>query len=566
VLVDLVIRDVDAKLREGHIALAYELCNAALESGATSASLFAKRGQIHRLMFQNGRAIEDLSTAVRTAPSVNSMNRLVQAWEIVVSLAQALREAGEVLSAIHLLETHLPQSPEVSKLFVVMNGTFELGYLRRQIWQSDRSWRCLRRLSFSGLSFFDAEIESTRREISDLRVQISARLKKIKNNGETAADLKMLAELLCKYGKPKFAQACLRRMGVGFESDVRTLIVKFYVLLRLQNVGEAVAELLKYRDMHDANGEYVYCLSFGLLQLGQIDAAVERLSALPLKTLQGRCFELLWRIQINKRGAAAAVVDWASQSFAKQASAASASQYLTALHLSGALRVEFGNIIGPENRDVTRPKTIVQFWDRDPPEEIVELMAHWRQSNPDWTYRLFDDESARAFIRANFGESLGELYDFCHHPAMKSDFFRVGYLLVHGGVYLDADEKCVQSADVFFKGWENVSFAASVSPDVPFYVHNWFISANPRHEILSIAWDLMTEGISQHRRERRKVDIWLTTGPGMLTRAVAQHLQRCASSETSAEIVLIPEHRFRQFAVTPALNYKATKAGNWRLA
>jgi hypothetical protein len=416
------------------------------------------------------------------------------------------------------------------------------------------------------LPYFNAEIESVRSEFTELKQQISAGLKKIRTDDVTDDELRRLAECLCKYGKPKFACACLKRMAGGYERDPKALIVKFYALLRLRTVADAVTELTKYYDLYKYRADYVYCLSLGLLQLGDVEAAVQRLSALPLPALRGRCFDLLWRIEVNKRGRPAAVIDLASSFIADDASVASACQYLTALHLTGALRIEFAAVTTKSNQSPTRPKTILQFWDREPPEEIAALIAEWRQSNPTWAFRLFEDSSAREFLRANFGGDVAESYDSCHHPAMKSDMFRIAYLLIHGGVYIDADEKCLQPADAFFKGWESAAFAAVVSPIVPFYIRNGFISAAAGHDILSIAWDLMLRTIAQSRRERRKIDIWLTTGPGILTRAVAKYVQTTGEVATSSDMILITEHRYHQFAVTPQLSYKTTKTGNWRLA
>src|SRR5207302_5191018 len=31
-------------------------------------------------------------------------------------------------------------------------------------------------------------------------------------------------------------------------------------------------------------------------------------------------------------------------------------------------------------------------------------------------------------------------FDHCHHPAMRSDYFRLCYILKRGGFYVDADE------------------------------------------------------------------------------------------------------------------------------
>lgn len=59
--------------------------------------------------------------------------------------------------------------------------------------------------------------------------------------------------------------------------------------------------------------------------------------------------------------------------------------------------------------------------------------------NPDWEYRLYDNEECRAFVAANYDRRTLQLYDriSARYGAARADFFR--YLLLYrlGGVYLD---------------------------------------------------------------------------------------------------------------------------------
>jgi mannosyltransferase OCH1-like enzyme len=86
-----------------------------------------------------------------------------------------------------------------------------------------------------------------------------------------------------------------------------------------------------------------------------------------------------------------------------------------------------------------QPATIFQFWDRDPPSEIVDLMNTWKLEQPGFLYRAFDAEAALTFITDNIGAEAGEAYRECKLPAMKADFFRYCALYASGGIYIDAD-------------------------------------------------------------------------------------------------------------------------------
>src|ERR1051325_132784 len=92
------------------------------------------------------------------------------------------------------------------------------------------------------------------------------------------------------------------------------------------------------------------------------------------------------------------------------------------------------------------PKTIVQFWHnlQELPEDIGECIASWnRWTTSGFTHRLFDERSAKAFIGDSFDSRHERAFEHCCHPAMQADYFRLCYLLVEGGFYVDADDVCI---------------------------------------------------------------------------------------------------------------------------
>ncbi|WP_114912291.1 WcbI family polysaccharide biosynthesis putative acetyltransferase [Acidibrevibacterium fodinaquatile] len=87
---------------------------------------------------------------------------------------------------------------------------------------------------------------------------------------------------------------------------------------------------------------------------------------------------------------------------------------------------------------------IVQFWDSlDPPSDVLELIAAWRASVSPGSHLLFNESSALKFILDNFPPKYAEAFEHCFHPAMKSDLFRLAYLYVNGGIYIDADDSII---------------------------------------------------------------------------------------------------------------------------
>lgn len=89
------------------------------------------------------------------------------------------------------------------------------------------------------------------------------------------------------------------------------------------------------------------------------------------------------------------------------------------------------------------PLRIVQFWDNMDrlPDDVGECIESWRKVEEQGVERLlFDKRQARDFIHRKLGLRQQRAYDKCYHPAMQSDYFRLCYIFVEGGCYIDADD------------------------------------------------------------------------------------------------------------------------------
>ena len=83
------------------------------------------------------------------------------------------------------------------------------------------------------------------------------------------------------------------------------------------------------------------------------------------------------------------------------------------------------------------PKRIVQFWNdlQRLPEDVQACMDSWKQlERIGFELDVFDESSARTFIRDRLGARHEKAFDRCYHPSMMSDYFRYSYVLVEGGL------------------------------------------------------------------------------------------------------------------------------------
>jgi len=189
------------------------------------------------------------------------------------------------------------------------------------------------------------------------------------------------------------------------------------------------------------------------------------------------------------------------------------------------------------------PRTLVRFWHdpSDVPPDVRKCLESWNTLRDEgFAFRMFSDVSAAAYIAEHYGPRERAAFARCRHPAMRSDYLRMCFVLAEGGLYVDADDVLLGGAwkDVFRDG------ALKVQPlcyDVParcmvpaselrrtdlptdgriFYVNNNPIAAPAGHPVLRRALVRATDRLLG---DEPAPEIQSTTGPGNLTAALAAH-------------------------------------------
>lgn len=226
----------------------------------------------------------------------------------------------------------------------------------------------------------------------------------------------------------------------------------------------------------------------------------------------------------------------------------------------------------------------MQFWDDgdNVPADVAECMATWTALDDLGFHRvLYDDDSARRFIVGRCAARHVRSFDRCRHPAMRSDYFRLCYLVALGGVYIDADDAytgadpSVLSVDgrlrlqpMCYDRSTGAMVGASeyLSEDLPsgdwtYYVNNNPILAPPGHPVLRSALERATRLLLDG--DGRGLGVQSTTGPGNLTAALVGHAAAQAREGASRDFVFLP--RWEDVAVSRwPLSYRADSR-NWRL-
>lgn len=188
------------------------------------------------------------------------------------------------------------------------------------------------------------------------------------------------------------------------------------------------------------------------------------------------------------------------------------------------------------------PKRIVQFWDDLDrlPDDVGECIESWRKAEEQGIERLlFDKHQAREFIHRRLGPRYKQAYDKCYHPAMQSDYFRLCYVFVEGGCYVDADDVYdgAQIQHLFSDGQLRIQplcYDMATNMMVPpslftkpganevswiFYFNNNPLIAGNGHPLLYRALTQATLSLEKDMSSGLP-DIQSTTGPGNLTKSI----------------------------------------------
>jgi tetratricopeptide (TPR) repeat protein len=247
--------------------------------------------------------------------------------------------------------------------------------------------------------------------------------------------------------------------------------------------------------------------------------------------------------QISEAGYTAAVL-------ANPDSTAAAVSLMLAWRLSGT----FTRAVGLAGAAI--PRAIVQFWDSEtPPEDISVLRESWHAHNPGYSRELFNDATAQAFLASTYPPAVLLAYRRVFEPAQKADIFRLAYLAARGGVYVDADDRCLAPLESILPA----DAALVCYQEDHGTLGNNFIAAVPGHPVLQLAMALAVDAINRGDTD----NVWLATGPALLTRAAAQILAENFDPEAKGLLpgvfVLHRRDLFRAVAIHCSAGYKVTQ-------
>ena len=131
------------------------------------------------------------------------------------------------------------------------------------------------------------------------------------------------------------------------------------------------------------------------------------------------------------------------------------------------------------------PRRIMQTSSRDDvPLHMRRAMERVMRLNPEYEHHYFSDRRIRGFMQEHFDTQVLKAFDDLIPGAFKADLFRLAWLYVEGGVYLDGDIDVKQPLRSIVDPNDDFFSAQDVEPD---WIYNAVFAATPRHPLIKKA-------------------------------------------------------------------------------
>ena len=208
-----------------------------------------------------------------------------------------------------------------------------------------------------------------------------------------------------------------------------------------------------------------------------------------------------------------------------------------------------------------RRATLIAYWDTaEPPTDVGEVFASWARHNPGLALRRFDRATARALIAERQSEAGRAAFDACPNASFRSNLLRAVVLHTDGGLYADADERCMAPISDWIALAQGACLAA-VSEERPHYLHTQFLAAPPGHALLRAALATMIPDLVAAGQAGVALRNWESGGPGCFTRAL---MTVRTSAGPTLRLLSTAAYRAR-VRLADDLGYKHVASANWRV-
>lgn len=200
------------------------------------------------------------------------------------------------------------------------------------------------------------------------------------------------------------------------------------------------------------------------------------------------------------------------------------------------------NMINDINRLVNNNNTIPKIIHQTYPTKNLHIdvqnnINKLKRLNPDYEYRLYDDNDVVNFIKKNYDEHILKTYNSINpeYGPARADYFRYLLMYIEGGIYLDIKSSCNIPFDNIIK--DNDEYILNHWGD--YYQEwkkvlknewgeycNWNIIIKPKHPLMKKIIDIITYNINNYDINKDgvgKKGVLFLTGPVSYTKIILEY-------------------------------------------
>lgn len=137
------------------------------------------------------------------------------------------------------------------------------------------------------------------------------------------------------------------------------------------------------------------------------------------------------------------------------------------------------------------PKKILQTYKtfNSVPSYVVNNI---KKLNQDWEYCFYDDNDCINFLNKEFGKSFVDKFNSFEKGAHKSDLFRICWLYINGGVYIDIDTELIIGLNDIVKNVDSFTILQNDTPTTiqGTLIYNFF----KKHDTLINSFMIINKG------------------------------------------------------------------------
>jgi len=143
------------------------------------------------------------------------------------------------------------------------------------------------------------------------------------------------------------------------------------------------------------------------------------------------------------------------------------------------------------------------------PKHMTDCSDTWKNFNPEYEYRYFDDVDMDSFIVEYFGQEWLDILNKCPIKIMKVDTWKYMILYIYGGVFVDVDYICKAP----ISSWSNKENNLIIFQDDKFLEFTQAVLASePNNIILKETLDLIKHDLLYTKYEEELELVGRITG------------------------------------------------------